>query len=151
MNAKKKGNAGENKVAHWLDSHGFKAFKNGSSGGNMWKGDVHNNLSILGDAVHLEVKTVKRINLLDAWQQADRDAGMAKAIPVLLIHFDGMPENTWLTVLHSEDFIHVVKSIPQNAEKLNTSHNNAVRQSDRELEYATNNVRVAITKLLKLL
>ena len=62
MSSKKKGNAGENKFANWLQSRGIKAYKNSSSGGNEWKSDVHNSLGI-----NFEVKTCKKINLKKCW------------------------------------------------------------------------------------
>lgn len=104
LNAKKKGNAGEHALAHWLESHGIKAFRNAMSGGSVWKGDIANNLDLT-----IEVKTVKRINLLEAWQQVSRDASIAHNSPVLAIHYDGMQKDSWLMVLHSEDWIDLIK------------------------------------------
>lgn len=105
MNAKRKGNKGENKFANWMQSHGFKVYKNASSGGNAWKSDVHNDLD-----ANFEVKTVKRINLQEAWKQTTRDASLARNQPYLVIHFDGMHENSWLIVMHSEDWVEMLKN-----------------------------------------
>jgi Holliday junction resolvase len=104
MNVKKKGNAGENRFANWLQANGIKAFKNSSSGANTNKSDVHNSLN-----ANFEVKTVKRINLQDAWKQSRRDAEMSHATPYVVIHFDGMPQDEWLMVMHSEDWLDLVK------------------------------------------
>lgn len=111
MNAKKKGNKGENDFANWLQINGIKAYRNSSSGGNTWKSDIHNGLGY-----NLEVKTVKRINLLDAWKQSERDANMAHTTPLLAVHFDGMPKDQWLIVIHSETWLDYVKNAPETKE-----------------------------------
>jgi len=105
INAKKKGNSGENAFANWLFSHGFKAWRNGSSGAGMYKGDINNGMDIT-----FEVKTVKKINLLKCYQQVCRDASIAKNSPVLAIRFDNMPKNNWLMVVNSEDWIYLMKN-----------------------------------------
>ena len=100
MNAKKKGNAGENKFANWLTSRGLKAYRNASSGANTFKSDIHNAYGI-----NFEVKTCKKINLQECWKQTDRDSSLSRTMPMLAIHFDGMPDNSWLMVMHSEDWL----------------------------------------------
>ena len=104
MNVKKKGNAGENAFANWLQSKGIKAYRNSASGATARKGDVHNNLDLT-----IEVKTVKRINLQQAWRQVERDAAFARNSPLLAIRFDKMPKDEWLIVLHSEDWTDMVR------------------------------------------
>lgn len=104
MNAKKKGNAGEHAFAHFLEENGIKAFRNSMSGGSIWKGDIANNLDLT-----IEVKTVKRINLMEAWKQVTKDASTAHNSPLLCIRFDHMPQKEWLMVLHSEDYVDLLK------------------------------------------
>lgn len=104
MNSKKKGNKGEHELAHWLEENGIKAFRNSMSGGSIWKGDIANNLDLT-----IEVKTVKRINLLEAWKQVNKDASIARNSPLLALHFDHMPTKEWLMVVHSEDWLDLVK------------------------------------------
>lgn len=104
MNAKKKGNKGEHAVAHFLEANGIKAFRNSMSGGSIWKGDIANNLDMC-----IEVKTVKRLNLLDAWEQVNRDSSKSHAMPILFIHFDNMPKDTWLVTMESGDWVHQIK------------------------------------------
>lgn len=100
-NSKKKGNAGENKFANWLIDNGIKAWKDGASGGgNREKADVGNNLNL-----HFEVKTVKKINLLEVWKKALHECVKTHNNPVLAIHFDNMPENEWLMVVSSDHFL----------------------------------------------
>ena len=100
MNAKKKGNHGENEFANWMQSHGIKMYRNSSSGAGLYKGDINNSLDLT-----IEVKTVKKINLMEAWRQVSKDSSIAHNSPVLAIRFDGMPKREWLVVTHSEDWI----------------------------------------------
>ena len=104
MNAKKKGNHGENEFANWLHENGLPAWRNSSSGAGLYKGDINNSLDIT-----FEIKTVKKINLQDAWWQVQKDSSVAHNSPVLAIHFDGMGKKQWLCVIHSEDFIDYLK------------------------------------------
>src|ERR1700687_171234 len=83
MNSKRKGNAGEHEFSHWLEANGIKAHRNPMSGGSIWKGDINNPLDMT-----FEIKTVKRINLQEAWKQVKRDSSQAMNVPVLAIHFD---------------------------------------------------------------
>ena len=100
MNAKRKGNAGEHKFAHYLVDNGIKAFRNSMSGGSVWKGDIANSLDLT-----IEVKTVKKLNLMEAWRQVSADASKAHNSPLLVIRFDHMPKDESLVVQHSEDWL----------------------------------------------
>jgi len=111
INVKKKGNKGEHAFSHWLMSHGFKAFRNSMSGGSVWKGDIANNLDLT-----IEIKTVKKLNVMEAWRQVNRDASIAHNSPLLAIHYDNMPSNEWLIVIHSEDWVDMMKKL--NPDKL---------------------------------
>lgn len=149
MNAKKKGNAGENKFANWLQGHGFKAYKNGSSGGNHNKSDIHNSLDI-----NFEVKTCKKINLKKCWYQTNRDASMAKSMPMLAVHFDGMPEEEWLMVMSSSDWIEMFKDSKKQeitGQPLKLQTNSNLISEQRELAYVLNTAKVAMAKAIKLL
>ena len=104
MNAKKKGNRGENAFANWLIANGIKAWKDGASGGgNNEKADIGNNINM-----HFEVKTVKKINLMEVWKKALYECTKTHNDPVLAIHFDGMPENEWLMVLHNDAWLELM-------------------------------------------
>jgi hypothetical protein len=81
-------------------SKGIKAFRNSMSGGSIWKGDIANNLDLT-----IEIKTVKKINLQQAWRQVEADYSKARNSPILAIRFDKMPKDTWLIVQHSEDWV----------------------------------------------
>jgi len=104
-NAKKKGNHGENEFANWMQENGIKAYRNSSSGAGLYKGDINNSLDCT-----FEIKTVKKINLQDAWYQVNRDASIARNTPILAIHFDGMGKKEWLIIQHSESWLESLKT-----------------------------------------
>jgi len=105
INAKKKGNRGENNFANWLYDNGIKAFKDGQSGGgNREKSDVGNDIDF-----HFEVKTVKNLSLQKAWRQAVRDSGKSHNTPAVVIHYDGMPKDEWLIVMDNHSWLELVK------------------------------------------
>lgn len=76
------------------------------SGGSIWKGDIANNLDLT-----IEVKTVKKLNLQEAWRQVNRDASIARNSPLLAVRFDNMPKDEWLVVMHSEDWAELIKPV----------------------------------------
>lgn len=105
LNSKRKGNKGEHEFSHWLMENGIKGFRNSMSGGSIWKGDIANNLDLT-----IEVKTVKKINLMDCWRQVAKDSSIAHNSPLLAIHFDHMPNKEWLMVVHSNDWLELIKN-----------------------------------------
>lgn len=113
INAKKKGNKGEWSFIHWLREKGFSAHRNAMSGGSVWKGDIANSLDMT-----IEVKTCKKINLMDCWRQVNRDASIAHNQPVLAVHFDNMPKDTWLMVVHSEDWVAMLQEKKELEERI---------------------------------
>ena len=131
INAKKKGNHGENLWANWLrDNNVCKANRNSSSGANIVKSDVTNDLGM-----NFEVKTVKKLNLMEAWKQSERDAQMSHTIPTVVIHFDGMPKDTWLVVMNNWDWADLVKGknkpVMKTANKTRQSSNNYIKTAIR--------------------
>ena len=107
INVKKKGNAWENKLANWLYDNGFKAYKDGhSGGGTREKGDIVNSLDIT-----LESKACKDIKLMEWWRQVEKNASLQGNSPQLFIHQDGMRDKEWLVVMHSEDWLYLQKQM----------------------------------------
>lgn len=144
VNAKKKGNMGENLFSAWLrDNNVCKAYRNSSSGSNTVKSDVTNDLGM-----NFEVKTVKKLNLMEAWKQSSRDAEMSHTIPTVVIHFDGMPKDTWLVVMNNWDWADLVKGKNQLASKTSFKteqvSNEYVKKS---LRLKLNELKVMIDKL----
>lgn len=105
INSKKKGNRGENLFAQFLVKNGIKAWRDSASGGGMnEKADIGNNLNL-----HFEVKTVKRINLLQVWKKCLVECQKTHNIPVIVTHFDNMPENEWLMTISSQYFLELLQ------------------------------------------
>lgn len=138
VNAKRKGNANENNWSNWLrDNNVCKAYRNSSSGSNTVKSDVTNNLGM-----NFECKAVKRLNLMDAWKQSSRDAEMSHTIPTVVIHFDGMPKDTWLVVMNNWDWADLVKGKNQLASKT------SAKTEQVSNDYVKKSLRLKIKALL---
>lgn|SRR3990167_7139579 len=140
LNAKKKGNAGENKFANWLKDNDIKAWKDGASGGGSGeKSDVGNNIN-----AHFEVKTCKRLNLQIAWRQAAREALKTQNTPYVVVHFDGMPENEWLVVMNNWDWLSMFQK--SQSEKI---IERLPEENKREKKWVIENAILALKKLSK--
>lgn len=139
INSKKKGNLWENKLSNWLYKHGFKCWKDGASGGgNREKGDIGNNLDMT-----IESKAGKNIALPEWWRQTEKSASIHGNEPVLFIHPDGMPDDEWLVVMHSNDWIEHIKA--------SKAHIRVEPQNNRDLKWAMQALITALKKVLKLL
>ena len=138
INVKKKGNKGENDFYKWLRQEGIDrgAMRNPSSGSGIVKSDVVNALGI-----NFEVKTVKKLNLLKAYNQSDRDALASHTTPYLAIHFDGMSDDVWLMVMDNWTWKDLwIKS-----------REDKIIQPSRELRWALEKLKTAITQVLHLI
>jgi len=145
MNAKKKGNAGENKWANWLKEQGITAYRNSSSGANYQKSDVHNSIG-----ANFEVKTVKKLNLKEAWKQSSRDAFNSHTTPYLIIHFDGMGEDEWLVVMDNWNWVDLqLKAMAGEGVEIKPAPSE--ERNNRELKWAVQNLKNAAAKVDKLL
>ena len=107
INAKKKGNRAENRLAKWLyENLGGKFWRdNASGGGSRERGDIINNIDLT-----IECKEVKNISLKKAWQQTILASQKHHNTPTLWIHFDGMPKDKWLVVSDNYDFVELLKN-----------------------------------------
>lgn len=112
VNAKKKGNRGENVFAEFLRDNGFRAYRDSASGASVHKSDIVNGMDY-----SMEIKTIKKINLQQAWRQVNKDASIAHNSPLLAIHFDGMGDKEWIICLSSSDWIEMEKLIRNKYEK----------------------------------
>ena len=139
INVKKKGNIWENKLSNWLRDHGIKAWKDGQSGGgNREKGDVGNNIDFT-----MESKAAKNIKLMEWWRQVAHSASLHKNRPALFIHQDGMSDNHWLVVMHSEDWIDMCKKSLSEKEVVE------IPEDNRELKWKMEKLHYAIKDVLK--
>ena len=136
LNSKRKGDAGEHAFAKWMVDNGLKCQRNPMSGGSIWKGDIANELNLA-----IEVKTVKKINLQEAWRQVARDSGLSHADPVLAIRFDNFPKDKWLMVLDSDYFLDLLTK----TDGVRTDY------KDPKLKWALTTLKTAITGVMKYL
>ena len=98
--------------------------------------------------MNFEVKSVKKLNLMEAWKQSERDAAMSHTTPTLVIHFDGMPQDSWLVVMNNYDWADLIKGknepAKQVATKTKQSSNNylktAIRLKSKEIIELINKV-----------
>lgn len=144
VNSKKKGNLWENKLAKWLTEHGIKAWKDSASGGgNREKGDIGNNVDLT-----IESKSAKSILLMPWWKQTCESASKHGNTPALFIHQDGMPDNEWLVVMHSEDFVEMLKKSREEKEVVEVEAN---PMENREVRFKTERAISSLKELLKVL
>lgn len=142
VNVKKKGNKWENVLANWLTDHGFRSFKDGQSGGGTReKGDVVNSLDMT-----IESKATKKIELPAWWRQVTDSALKHGNQPVLFIHQDGMRDKEWLVVMHSNDWIEMLKASREEKEVVYEA-----REDDRERRYKLDNAIRACKDVVKIL
>lgn len=145
MNVKKKGNEGEDDFSLFLREHGFNARRDGNSGGRLHKSDIVNGLDY-----SIELKTVNKLNLQEAWRQVSRDSSLARNAPLVAVHFDEMPQKEWIICIHSNDWIELEKLARQGTPSAPKQSSNII-QNQRELAYVLNMLKVALNKAIKLL
>lgn len=135
VNAKKKGNAWENKLANWLTDNGIKASKDGGSGGgSREKGDIVNNINCT-----IESKAAKTIKLMEWWRQTKKSADTHHNTPLLFIHQDGMSENEWLVVMNNWDWLDLIKG----ENKIDTNY------QDQKIKWDIKSAVDSLKKVLK--
>ena len=144
QNPKRKGNNGELKFAEFLRDNGFKAYRDSASGASTHKSDIVNGLDY-----SMEIKTVKKIGLKEAWKQVTRDSSIAHNSPLLAVHFDGTPEKEWIICLHSNDWVELEK-LSRQGTKSEAQPTNII-QGQRELAWALSALKISINKVLNLL
>ena len=98
MNPKTKGQNGETRFTRFLREHGIKAYRDKQSGAGLDKSDVTTAIN-----AHFEVKTVKSLNLQQAWRQSVKSTGHYET-SYLVVQFDGMAANQWLIVMDAEEW-----------------------------------------------
>lgn len=101
INSKRKGNRGENEIAHILQGYGFDTKRSQQyTGGGVDTPDVS---GLPG--IHIEVKRTERLNVHEAMAQAVRDAA-GERIPAV---FHRRNRGRWLVTMHLDDFMEIYK------------------------------------------
>lgn len=117
INSRKKGSKTERLVAKLIEDWTGKKFaRTPSSGGLQWKASMAKGDVVCTTEGHffpfcLEVKNYRNINfehllynpkgsdILKFWEQASRDATLAKKVPMLLMRYNGLPRNLFFIVI----------------------------------------------------
>lgn len=100
MNSKRKGSNGERELVSLLRSAGINAYRNDQ----MYIGGKNNPdvfAEINGQPLHIEVKRVERLNILEAMQQAERDAAEG-SFPVV-VHRKN--HSQWLITMSLQEWL----------------------------------------------
>lgn len=100
INSQKKGAAYEREVAAELREHGYEAKRGCQHAGGQDSPDVKCD----DFPCHIEAKRVERLNILDAYKQAVRDAG--EKVPCVIHRKNQQPYS--LITLKLEDFINLI-------------------------------------------
>ena len=99
--SQRKGAAGERELAALLGEHGYICTR----GGAFSFGDVPDLTGLPG--VHIEVKRVEKLNVVEAMEQSIRDSERMKdGIPALFHRRNRKP---WLVTMRLEDWINFYK------------------------------------------
>ena len=98
MNSKAKGGRGERELAQILREHGYDAHRGQQFAGGIDSPDVY---GLPG--IHIECKRVERLNISEAYRQAERDSE-GKAIPAV---FHRKNREKWMVTVSLDDFMEI--------------------------------------------
>lgn len=101
MNSKAKGGRGERELAAALREYGYDAHRGQQFAGGVDSPDVY---GLPG--IHIECKRVERLNVSEAYRQAERDAE-GKAIPAV---FHRKNREKWMVTMSLDDFMEIYKT-----------------------------------------
>ena len=101
INSRQKGARYERHIAKVLREHGFTAERGQQHAGGQDSPDVKHNLT----GIHFEAKHVEKLNIWEALEQAERDAG--DNIPVVVFKRNRTKDYVALSL---DDFIDLYKS-----------------------------------------
>ena len=101
--SQRKGATGERELAALLQEYGYPVER----GGSLTFGEVPDLVGLPG--VHIEVKRVERLNVLEAYQQAVRDAQRFQdGVPVL---FHRRNRSPWLVTMELGDWVEFYQAL----------------------------------------
>lgn len=99
MNSRRKGAEGERELANELRKYGYDAHR-----GVQYKGSPDSPDVVGIEGFHIECKRVEKLNIEEAMQQSERDAG--DNVP-LVIHRKNQEE--WKVTMRLDDFIELIR------------------------------------------
>jgi hypothetical protein len=146
-----KGKDLENHVADRIVELGLdqKAHRvSGSGNGNREKADISTSLQILGKNIGIECKNHKTLHIQEWWRQTEKLEVLGRE-PVLAFKIAGDGLEATNVVIRLETFLALLQQAQVNAgEALQPTH---TPEKERELKWAAQNAKNAISKLEKLL
>lgn len=105
INSKQKGARGERAIAKILREHGYDNARRTA----QYCGKTEESSDVVGlPGFHVEVKCVEHLNIYNAIEQAKRDNGDSKNIPVV---FHKKNNKQWLCTLDLEEFLKIIQEI----------------------------------------
>lgn len=138
VNGKKKGSRFERVISKWFTAWtGYEFNRVPASGGLRWK-DAENITSDVActDSKHsrkfnfsIECKNYQDLNfehillekktckILKFWEQARDDAARAKKLPILIMHYNGMPKGEAFVMFSHSVYFHCIKDHRSNLKK----------------------------------
>jgi hypothetical protein len=132
-------------VAKGLDN---KACADGGSGaGTREKADVHTSMLVLGIQAGIEAKNQRNISHKDSWNQTKKLEKLG-CEPILVYKDFGEPLEEAKATVYLDTLLELIKA--SQGQKVVTQTTNII-QDQRELAYALNNLKVALSKAIKLL
>lgn len=150
LNTRQKGMILSNYVADQIVLKGIdlKARADGGSGaGNREKADVCTSMLVLGIQAGIECKNQKNIDHKNSWKQTKKLESLG-CEPILAYKDFGEPLEEAKVIIYLDTFLELVRS--SQGQKATSQPTNIV-QGQRELAYALNNAKVAMSKAIKLL
>lgn len=124
INSRQKGKAGELELVHFLKKYGYDDARRGQ----QFKGSP-DSPDIECESLreyHIECKRVERLQIYNAMEQASQDAGQDQT-PVV---FHRKNREGWLTILHSSDFMDMVKELQQLRSLVNAEETKTVQTQE---------------------
>lgn len=127
INSRRKGNKAENVAAKVLETWTKKKFaRTPSSGGLAWKHSMAKGDIVCTTEGHyfpfcMEIKSyrdlgfekllldVKKVKILEFWEQVIRDAKICNKVPMLMMRYNGMPRTTFFMVITTKYLIAIEK------------------------------------------
>ena len=120
----RKGAAGERELAALLGEHGYVCTR----GGAFSFGDVPDVVGLPG--VHIEVKRVEKLNVVEAMEQSIRDSDrMGDGVPALFHRRNRKP---WLVTMRLEDWLPLYEGSAEYQQNTSNGRNNTRTKSERQ-------------------
>lgn len=152
--AKEKGKELENWVADQIVLKGLdaRAKRDGASGAsNREKGDVSTSMKVLNQNAGIECKNANTIKIPEWWRQAQELEQIGRE-PMLVFKIKGTSFENSLCVMYLDTILELIKASQSSQNELGHTQTTFYdTDTNRELKYAISSLKVALSKVNKLL